>query len=164
MRPEKLFVKYLSGVNSRGPVIPRRYTLTHSDVTGDLYLSVGADYDIESISGFYTRLMRDEVLAEWCKNENGFSLHVYCHVTGGIVFGRAGWRLSIFRREMPLVLEAIRDATDADVEVLLSGLQEVRHGPFDALDLEIGVAPFFGDSRPQDLIVGVEGKGSQLLC
>jgi len=51
--------------------------------------------------------MRDEVLAEWLKNENDYSLHVYCHVSGGIVVGRAGWRYSIFRREMPLVLKAI---------------------------------------------------------
>jgi len=108
LKPEKLFVKYLFGANSKGPVTPRRYTLTHSDVTGDLFLSVGGDYDRESTSGFYTRFMRDEVLAEWCEDENGFSLHVYCHVSGGIVLGRAGWRLPIFRREMPLVLEAIR--------------------------------------------------------
>jgi hypothetical protein len=108
LKPEKLFVKYLFDANSKGPVTPRRYTLTHSDVTGDLFLSVGGDYDRKSTSGFYTRFMRDEVLAEWCEDENGFSFHVYCHVSGGIVLGRAGWRLSIFRHEMPLVLEAIR--------------------------------------------------------
>jgi hypothetical protein len=71
-------------------------------------LSIGADYDRKSISGFYTKLMRDEVLAELNKDNNGFSLHVYCHVSGGIVIGRASWRLSIFRSEMPLVLEVIR--------------------------------------------------------
>ena len=108
LRTEKLFIKFIFGSDSSKPMIPRRYTLTHSDFTGDLFLSVGADYDSKSISGFYTKLMRDEVLAEWCKDGNGFSLHVYCHVNGGIVIGRAGWRLSIFRREMPLVLEAIR--------------------------------------------------------
>ncbi len=32
----------------------------------------------------------------------------YCHVSGGLVFGRAGWRDAIFRSEMPLALEAIR--------------------------------------------------------
>ncbi len=52
--------------------------------------------------------MRDEVLAEWKDNQDGASLHVYCHVSGGLVFGRAGWRDAIFRSEMPLVLEAIR--------------------------------------------------------
>ena len=108
LKPEKLFVKFLSDTNSKEPITPRRYTLTHSDFTGDLFLSVGADYDKKSISGFYTRIMRDEVLAEWCEDEDGFSLHVYCHVSGGLVLGRPAWRLSIFKREMPLVLEAIR--------------------------------------------------------
>lgn len=108
LRPEKLFVKYTFGANATGPVTPRRYTFTHSDSTGDLFLSIGADYDRRAISGLYTRLMRDEVLAEWCEDEKGFSFHVYCHVSGGLVIGRAGWRASIFKREMPLVLEAIR--------------------------------------------------------
>jgi hypothetical protein len=52
--------------------------------------------------------MRDEVLAEWRADAGGPSLHVYCHVSGGFVFGMAGWRDAIFRREMPLVLEALR--------------------------------------------------------
>jgi hypothetical protein len=33
---------------------------------------------------------------------------VYCHVSGGFVFGTASLRESIFRRELHLVLEAIR--------------------------------------------------------
>ena len=51
--------------------------------------------------------MRDEVLAEWLKEEENFSLHVYCHVSGGIILGTAGWRYSIFKRELPLVLRCI---------------------------------------------------------
>jgi hypothetical protein len=35
-------------------------------------------------------------------------LAVYCHVCGGIVLGTASFRERIFRREMPLVLEAIK--------------------------------------------------------
>lgn len=106
--PEKLHVNYLPRTTHAAPVIPRRYTLTHSDMTGDLFLSIGSDYNRKQISGLYTKVMRDEVLAEWKENEDGMSLHVYCHVSGGIIFGRANWRESIFRSEMPLVLEAIR--------------------------------------------------------
>jgi len=107
-RPEKLHIDYLSGVTLEAPATPRRYTLTHSDLTGDLFLSIGADYNRKQISGLYTRVMRDEVLAEWKEDEDGLALHVYCHVSGGLVFGRANWRESIFRSEMPLVLETIR--------------------------------------------------------
>jgi hypothetical protein len=106
--PEKLHVTYLAGVTSTGPVVGRHYTLTHSDSTGDLYLTIGPNYNRRQISGWYTRLMRDEVLAEWKSDDGELTLYVYCHVSGGLVFGRAGWRFKIFHREMPLVLEAIR--------------------------------------------------------
>jgi len=108
LNPQKLHVNYLPEVEMETPIVPRRYTLTHSDMTGDLYLTIGPDYDLRQISGLYTRFMRDEVLAEWEDGQGGPSLHVYCHVSGGLVFGRAGWRDAIFRSEMPLVLEAIR--------------------------------------------------------
>jgi hypothetical protein len=88
--------------------VPRRYTLTHSDSTGDLFLTIGREYDRAQVSGWYTRLLRDEVLAEWTDEGDGPELHVYCHVSGGLVMGPAGWRDAIFRRELPLVLEAFR--------------------------------------------------------
>jgi hypothetical protein len=89
-------------------MLPRTYTLTHSDSTGDLYLTVGPAYNKDQISGWYTRLMRDEVLAEWLQGDDELELHVHCHVSGGLVAGSAGWRDAIFRRELPLVLEALR--------------------------------------------------------
>jgi hypothetical protein len=52
--------------------------------------------------------MRDEVLAEWREDNTGAGLHVHCHVSGGLALGPASWRFSIFRRELPLVLEALR--------------------------------------------------------
>jgi hypothetical protein len=108
LKPEKLHVCFVSGTTPEGPVTPRRYTLTHSDTTGDLFLTIGPDYDRQQISGWYTCLLRDEVLAEWREEEDGPALHVHCHVSGGLVVGSAGWRDAIFRRELPLVLEAFR--------------------------------------------------------
>jgi hypothetical protein len=106
LRPEKLHVTFLSGATPEGPITPRRYTLTHSDVTGDLFLGIGADYNRSQVSGWYTRFMRDEVLAEWLDGTDGLCLHVHCHVSGGLVLGTASWRDAILRRELPLVLEA----------------------------------------------------------
>ena len=111
---EKLEIKFLSGVDSTGPIDKRCYTLTHSDFSGDLFLSIGLEFDKQAISGFYTRLMRDEILAEWLKQEESFSLHVYCHVSGGIILGTVGWRHSIFKRELPLVLRCI---CNGDIEL-----------------------------------------------
>jgi len=108
LAPEKLHVRFVGDVTPQEPLAPRRYTLTHSDATGDLFLTVGDDYDRRQIGGWYTRFMRDEVLAEWRDEGDGPSLHVYCHVSGGLVFGSASWRDAIFQRELPLVLEALR--------------------------------------------------------
>lgn len=108
LRPEKLHVTFASDTKAEGPTIPRSYTLTHSDVSGDLFLTVGPTFNRKQISDLYTRLMRDEVLAEWKEEEQGPTLHVHCHVSGGLVLGPAGVRLAIFKRELPLVLEALR--------------------------------------------------------
>lgn len=108
LNPDKLHVRFLPGVDECGPLESRRYTLTHSDRTGDLYLTIGQDYDQDAISGWYTHLMRDEVLAEWQASARGPSLHLYCHISGGLTFGPAFFRDRIFRAELPLVLEAFR--------------------------------------------------------
>jgi hypothetical protein len=108
LNPNKLHVSYLSGITPANITIPRRYTLTHSDRTGELFLSIGSQYDTKKISKLYTRLMRDEVLAELVNNEGSFEFRVHCHVSGGFVVGSAGWRYNIFRSELSLVLEAIR--------------------------------------------------------
>jgi hypothetical protein len=106
LNPEQLHVSF-NGVIPDIFCLPRRYTLTHSDKTGDLYLTIGSDFNHNQTSGLYTRFMRDEVLAEWKTQQGAFALLVNCHVCGGLVFGTASMRESIFRRELPLVLEAI---------------------------------------------------------
>jgi hypothetical protein len=108
LNPEKLRVTFLSDTEADKIIFPRRYTLTHSDITGELFLSIGHDYDKRQISKLYTRLMRDEVLAELVSKEDSLKFNVYCHVSGGFVIGIAKWRYDIFRSELPLVLEAIR--------------------------------------------------------
>ena len=121
-KPEKLHVKF--GQEMDGAELPRRYTLTHSDRTGDLFLTIGRDYDHEAISGWYTRLMRDEVLGEW-QDQDGLSLHIHCHVSGGLVLGPAKWRDSIFRGHLPMALEAICSGDG----VFLSGNPNFRRAP-----------------------------------
>jgi len=108
LKPEKLHVKFIGGSAPEGPALPRKYTLTHSDTAGDLFLSIGTTFDKKAISGFYTRIMRDEVLAELKDGKNGPELHVNCHVSGGLVVGSAPWRYAIFQRHMPQVLQAYR--------------------------------------------------------
>jgi hypothetical protein len=108
LNPEKLHLRLEAPPVGEGHIAIRCYTLTHSDSTGELFLTIGREYDLGQIGGWYTRLMRDEVLAEWVNDAEGSALHVYCHISGGLVLGPAAWRESIFRRELPLVLETLR--------------------------------------------------------
>ncbi|MHA2392691.1 MAG: staygreen family protein [Promethearchaeota archaeon] len=108
LNPKKLHVVYKDSVAKGKLELPRKYTLTHSDSTGELFLTIGSDYDYEQISGLYTRFMRDEVLAEWLKTNNHYELHLYMHVSGGFCFGWASLRDRIFCHHLPLVLEVIR--------------------------------------------------------
>lgn len=118
LKTDKLHVRFLAGTIPEGPITPRRYTLTHSDRTGDLFLTIGPDYDLDQISGWYTRVMRDEVLAEWGDRNGAAALMVHCHVSGGLAIGPARWRYAVFRRELPLVLEALRFGDRALFEAL----------------------------------------------
>jgi hypothetical protein len=105
LNPNLVHVQFIDGADETGPLSPRAYTLTHSDVTGELFLTIGKEINFPQIKGIYTRLMRDEVLAGW-ELPNPTTLHVFCHVSGGLVFGTASMRYSIFRYHMPMVLEA----------------------------------------------------------
>jgi hypothetical protein len=58
LNPEKLRNEFLPGTTPESPVTPRRYTLTHSDRTGELFLCFGLDYNQRQISGWYTRRAR----------------------------------------------------------------------------------------------------------
>jgi hypothetical protein len=108
LNPAKLHTSFTTPTSATGPLHPRCYTLTHSDRTGDMFLAVADEYDQKQISGWYTRLMRDEVLATWQYDGDQASLHVHLHVSGGIVLGSGAWRASLFRHHLRQVLEAFR--------------------------------------------------------
>lgn len=99
---EKLHVKFI-GVTSTDPIIPRRYTVTHSDITADLYLSIGLDF-----AYFKLNPMRDEVMGECIFNGDSYIYYVYLYVNGQFIPGNKATRESVFRKELPVALEAIR--------------------------------------------------------
>ena len=108
LNPDKLHVTYLADTTPDELIVPRCYTLTHSDITGELFLSIGGEFNKQQISKLYTRLMRDEVLVELSQDVDNLVFRVYCHVSGGFVVGTAKWRYNIFKAELPLVLESVR--------------------------------------------------------
>ncbi|GKX65372.1 staygreen family protein [Inconstantimicrobium mannanitabidum] len=103
LNPQKLTTTFGTGVTYSEPIIPRRYTLTHSDVTAELFLNIALKFAYDKIT-----TMRDEVLGEWLNTDNKYTYHVYLYVDGQFGPATAAIRNEIFRRELPLALEAIR--------------------------------------------------------
>ena len=103
LNPDKLHVEFRNGVTRTRPIMGRRYTLTHSDITADLFLNIGLDFAYDKIND-----TRDEVLAEWRVNQGLPFLHVYIYIDGQFDPAVSAMRNEIFRRELPLALEAIR--------------------------------------------------------
>lgn len=101
--PDKLSVEFRKGVNAAEPIIPRRYTLTHSDITAELFLTIGLTYAYDKVDN----KMRDEVLGEWIRKDENYFYYVYLHVDGKLGSKEAAIRNQIFRRELPLALNAI---------------------------------------------------------
>jgi len=81
--------------------------------------------------------MRDEVVGEWQAGDAP-SLHLHCHVSGGLVVGSAKWRDAIFRQHLPMVLDAIcygdRDFLFANPGLLDAGILVHFHAKQAALD------------------------------
>ena len=103
--PERLSVEYRDGVTATDPVISRHHTLTHSDDTGELFLTIGTQFAWDKLNND----MRDEVIGEWKTNGHCIYYNAYVMVNKeGQDFNTAMRRYEVFRRELPLALTAIR--------------------------------------------------------
>lgn len=103
-KPEKLHVKYIAPATSFEPIDRRKYTLTHSDQTGELFLSIGNTYDYQAIN----YAMRDEVLADWITSNGEYLLYGKVYVSNGeFDKNMARIRYMIFKKELDLALTGI---------------------------------------------------------
>lgn len=105
LNPHKVFVQYRDVMKPYEPVMSRKYTITHSDTTAELFVFVAENYAEDQI----TR-MRDEVRVAWKQNEKGIALIGSVIVDGEDVIGNAYIRNNIFYKEMPTALQALRQA------------------------------------------------------
>lgn len=102
--PSKLTTTYDAPATPFRPVEGRKYTLTHSDTTGQLFLSIGCAYNYGAINYQF----RDEVLAEWVPKLGEFSLCGRVYVSGGeFDENYAKVRYMIFQKELNLALKGI---------------------------------------------------------
>lgn len=107
LNSEKLYVTFDSSITPTEPILGRKYTLTHSDTTAELFLNIGLNFAYDKIT-----IMRDEVLAEWMIFNNDIILYAYVYVGERYNQATMAIRDTIFRRELPLALEAIRYGDD----------------------------------------------------
>eukprot|EP00250_Pteridium_aquilinum_P006492 c16402_g1_i1 orf=237-1052(+) len=107
--------------------LPRIYTLTHCDITAMLTLTISKSINTAQLQGWYKKLQRDDVVAMWRRCQGSMSLHVHCHISGGHWFrdALARLRFHIFKRELPVVLEAFRHGDQA----LLTKHPELEKAP-----------------------------------
>ncbi|MDP4164043.1 MAG: staygreen family protein [Bacillota bacterium] len=102
--PSKLKVNLLAPATANRPFEGRKYTLTHSDQTGDLFLSIGTVYNWAVINPSF----RDEVIAEWIPQMGEFTLYGKVYISGGEYDeAYARLRFLIFKKELELALKAI---------------------------------------------------------
>jgi hypothetical protein len=87
------------------PVMGRKYTITHSDTTAELFVFVAEYYAEDQITQ-----MRDEVRVAWEHNKNGIVFLGSVIVDGEGVIGNSYIRNNIFYNEMPTALQALRQA------------------------------------------------------
>ncbi|MCD7036516.1 staygreen family protein [Metabacillus sp. GX 13764] len=103
LNPGKLSVSFECGLSLYGPAEGRKYTLTHSDQTGQLFLMIRREYAYEKITS-----MRDEVLGLWLYRNRRIVFQAYVHVDDVYQPGVSEKRNAIFVKELPLALGAIR--------------------------------------------------------
>ena len=56
--PKRPPVEYRNGVSTTEPIIPRNHTLTHSDLTGEIFLTIGTQFTWDKVNTD----LRDEVI------------------------------------------------------------------------------------------------------
>ena len=59
--PNKIQTTFVPPITKTSPIEFRKYTLTHSDDTGEMFLTVANEYDYKAIN----KELRDEVLGVW---------------------------------------------------------------------------------------------------
>lgn len=69
----RLTVEYRDGAWMTAPIISRSHTLTHSDFTGQLFLTIGTQFAWDKVDP----ILRDEVLGIWTLEGNTLMYNVF---------------------------------------------------------------------------------------
>ncbi|PGV48714.1 staygreen family protein [Bacillus sp. AFS037270] len=103
--PNKLSVNLIPPATFTQPIEGRKYTLTHSDITAELFLDIGYLINYKSIN----LKLRDEVLAEWILDQQGRLILVGKVYVDGGEFGKntSDIRFHMFEKEMDTAVKGM---------------------------------------------------------
>lgn len=105
LNPQKVFAQYRDIIKPYEPVVGRKYTITHSDTTAELFVFIAEEYAEDQVTKIH-----DEVRIGWEQRERGIALIGSVVVNGADVQGNPSIRNRIFFNEMPTALKALRQA------------------------------------------------------
>jgi len=92
--------------------LPRKYTSTHNDDTGEIYISIGHEYNTTLLSSVEARIRESQVIGEWIKKNDQYEIHLKVQVSTKIN-PNAVIRNEYICKELGLVLEGIAFAETA---------------------------------------------------
>jgi hypothetical protein len=98
---KKLEVEFESDINKKS-LRERKYTLTHSDETGQRHLYIGAEFNEEKCNK-----LRDEVIGNWSNAYAEIELHIKCNLYSEYSSLTIEERYDRFKKHMPRAITAI---------------------------------------------------------
>lgn len=105
---DKVFTEMRDGVTATYPISGRKYTMTHSDETADLFVTIGVNFAEDKV-----KRLRDEVRLQFIIIDQTPTLYGEVVIDGIGVPGNPPVREALFKNEMPTALQAIRYADRA---------------------------------------------------
>lgn len=100
--PDKLQTTFVYPITMYGPIKGRKYTLTHSDKTGMMFLTIANVYNYSAIN----QDLRDELLGTWSTYNGSYGLFLYAYVGNSDYFSSL-FKYGAFKSHMKLALQAI---------------------------------------------------------
>lgn len=101
----RVFAQYRDNMNPYKPINGRKYTITHSDTTAELFVFIAENFAENQVTK-----LRDEVKLAWERNRNDYVLKGFVVIDGKDIKGDSALRNEIFYNEMPIALQAMRQA------------------------------------------------------
>ena len=101
--PNNIETNFLPPATTSSPIQGRKYTLTHSDDSGMMFLDIGNEYNYSAIN----KKLRDEVLGVWkAYDYNSYRVIFYVYV-GDYDYFTASKRYTTFKRHLKSALQSI---------------------------------------------------------